>query len=489
MELANPLENEFAPTTTSQKTAAQKPPRQDRAASRGNVFADKTIPTTASAISLQSAQDNLWDQPTVVTANTVPSADWNHPQDNFSPAPTQSPYPQQYPQQNQHYPLYQYNPYNQQQPVNQYPTSQNQFDPTMLQAWIQQQQQYAQSYGANPTFGAMGNNPYQQQIQYQFGSQFGAQPYPDPYNLAAYQNEQNPPDNNTIYQALLMQEMQRRQAEEAKERGQGQEQNESDESKKEEQKKAADAWTSNRLMPVKISSPLGETMWDCFKTISPFCTPTGPDKGCGQPLVNKSWLDHPHYFGGFVGTIYGSKDLVSGAIKQKDGGTGGILYGYNLNEYWGIESRLHFSSIDIYDTDAIVEQIRALNPNYIATSRARELTIIDFAVQYYPLGNAKWKPYFKYGLGAGHETFIDSWGNKHSETAVSMPLGVGLRYWWNERLAIQADIIDNVVFGKGITKTNGNVSFAVGLTYSFGADTKKRPVQYWPARPSMGSKW
>jgi len=68
-------------------------------------------------------------------------------------------------------------------------------------------------------------------------------------------------------------------------------------------------------------------------------------------------------------------------------------------------------------------------------------------------------------------------------------LGVGVRYWWNERLALQADLIDNVVFSSGIAKTQNNFAFTIGLTYSFGSGKKKHPVHYWPATPSMGSKW
>jgi len=249
------------------------------------------------------------------------------------------------------------------------------------------------------------------------------------------------------------------------------------------------------LVPVRVTSPLGETLLVGAKTISPFSTPPGPDKGVGMPLVHKSWLDRPYYFGGFVGYASGS-ELVSNMIEQKSGGTGGLTFGYNFNDYWGLESRLHFASIDIRDTDTarrlFTENFQEQFPGMTVppfSTRTNELTIFDAAVHYYPLGNAKWRPYFKYGLGIGRQRFVNTFGYENTADIVTMPLGVGMRYWWNERIAIQADLIDNVVFASSIAKTQHNVGFTVGLTYAFGSGRRVNPVHYWPHTPSMGSKW
>ena len=302
------------------------------------------------------------------------------------------------------------------------------------------------------------------------------------------------PDHSAMYQAFLLQELARRQAEEAQTRASNA-RNQMEETG-EAQPQAAPQWTMDNLVPVRITSPLGETMLAGARVISPFTTPTGPDKGVGMPLANRSWLDHPWYFGGFVGGISGSRELVSGMIEQKFGGTGGFTFGYNFNDYWGLESRLHFASIEIRDTEH-ARQIFETNfleqfPGTMLpplTTRKNELTILDAAVHYYPLGNAKWRPYFKYGLGVGRQRFVNTFGHENKADIVTMPLGVGVRYWWNERLAIQADLLNNVVFASGVAKTQHNVSFTVGLTYAFGSGRQRTPVHYWPATPSMGSRW
>lgn len=297
--------------------------------------------------------------------------------------------------------------------------------------------------------------------------------------------------NPVLLQAMLQQEaIRHRVALEAEE--------EEEERKRREEGESEDAsrWSVRQLMPVQVSSPLGNTLWSCVKTMSVFNTPDGPDRGVGMPLATRSWLDRPYYGGLFVGTVSGST-LVSDMIKQKDGGNGGLILGYNMNEYWGLESRLHFASIDIRETangqTAYTSWYLANNPDstYVPplSSRSNRMTILDLAVHYYPLGNAKFRPFFKYGLGFVHESFVDTYGKSQKIDSVAMPIGFGLRYWWNERLAIQADIVDNVIFSEGIAKTQNNWAFTIGLTYSFGTSKKRRPVPYWPYSPSTGSKW
>jgi hypothetical protein len=347
--------------------------------------------------------------------------------------------------------------------------------------------------------------PLQYPLQYQQGTMPGdinsyMNPYAnmyaqygnvaDPYAMGYQRESQAMPDYSPSYQAFMLHEMARRQTEESQKFPKPQDKANND-NDAEEAKKQADAnWTLNNLVPLRVTSPLGETLMVAAQTISPFNTPAGPDKGVGMPLVNKSWLDHPYYLGGFVGSMCGS-ELVSKMIEQKSGGTGGVIFGYNFNDYWGLESRLHVASIDIHDTDYAKQLIEDIYPGIVVlpTTRTNKLTMLDVSAHYYPLGNAKWRPYFKYGLGIGRQQFTDTFGYGQSADIITMPLGIGMRYWWNERIAIQADLTDNVVFASGIAKTQQNIAFTVGFTYAFGTGTRIHPVHYWPATPSMGTKW
>lgn len=296
-------------------------------------------------------------------------------------------------------------------------------------------------------------------------------------------------DPNMLYQALLQQEAIRREVEEEIAAEEAAERAEKEGQEKEDQ------WGMKSLMPLKVSSPLGSTLFSGLKTMSPFSTPQGPHKNCGRPLDGVSWLDRPYYFGGFVGGIDGS-ELVSKLIKQKTGGTGGLNFGYNFNEYWGLESRLHFASIDIKETtygrQVFEDWFKASYPGQTVpplTTRSNQLTTLDVAVHYYPLGDAQFRPFFKYGLGIAQTSFIDTYGQKRRNNTVAMPIGVGLRYWWNPRLAIQVDVVDNILFSRGVTKTQYNWALTIGITYRFGGSSTRRPYYHWPRTPSYGSRW
>ncbi len=349
------------------------------------------------------------------------------------------------------------------------------------------------------TQGGYAADPYAYYAQngglYTAGPYDGASMYDSYGMMEAYQSPAR--QQLALYQAMLQQEAIRREVEAEIEQ---------EEAEEKLRKKAEDEgksplkndakWNMNQLMPVHVSSPLGKSLLSCAKTLSPFNSPKGPHRGVGQPLEVRSWLDRPWYFGGFTGWISGS-ELVDGLIDQKSGAMGGLILGYNLSEYWGLESRVHFTSIDIRETARgrleYEASFMAAYPDVtfvpLLTTRTNRLSVFDVSVHYYPLGNAKWRPYFKYGLGLARESFVDTFGQKYREDTMTMPLGLGLRYWWTENLAIQADLVDNVVFSSGIAKTQNNWAFCVGLTYSFGSSKKNWPTTYWPFTPSQGSKW
>ncbi|MDR0521537.1 MAG: outer membrane beta-barrel protein [Planctomycetaceae bacterium] len=469
---ANPAEDEFFEDNRQAGSLPRHRP----------VFSDrseKVLPKTIRLVSEETAADP-WQPPPQTPPPAAfadfPAGEW--PQNNFTGAFA----PQQFPP--NPYPAY---------PMPGFPVQNVPMQGVPAQGFPAQGGAAMYGYSAEPYPAGMSPygviaDPYQPVAGYQ-----PAYPFSPPLQTAYPADGQSgyPPDYQSVYQALLLQEIARRQAETPPETKPQKEPEEAGA----KQKTADENWTMNRLVPVRVSSPLCETLFACAKTVSPFSSPAGPDKGVGMPLVGKSWLDRPYYFGGFVGQTSGS-ELVAQMIDQKSGGHGGLLFGYNFSDYWGLESRIHFSAVDIYDTEnarkIYEEQYKAAygenSPVPPLTTRTNELTVLDAAVLYYPLGNAKWRPYFKYGLGIGHETY-QTFSSKVSADVVTMPLGGGLRYWWNERIAFQMDLTDNIIFASGMTKTQNNIAFSLGLMYSFGSGGKSRPVYYWPATPSMGSKW
>lgn len=242
---------------------------------------------------------------------------------------------------------------------------------------------------------------------------------------------------------------------------------------------ATNSWNMGSLAPVKVSSPLIDSMWVGAGYMNPFSSVDGPNRGVGCPLELQSWLDRPYYAGGFVGWSGGGA-LVKDLIKQDSGGTFGLILGKNYSYYWGFEGRLHFASLGERLTDA-----GKLLPNAAAIEgQANQITMCDVSAHYYPLGNSQWRPFFKWGFGFAGESFVDATGNRKTHSSGLMPLGLGLRYWWNDRFGLTTELVDNIIFQTNGIATQHNVALSFGLSYSFGANKMRRPTAYWPYTPS-----
>ena len=243
----------------------------------------------------------------------------------------------------------------------------------------------------------------------------------------------------------------------------------------------------------KSSESLSSTTWETLGYFNPLKSPKGPNRGVGGPLMMRSWRDRPFYLGVFGGAMSGG-ELVSSLVDQETGGTGGIIFGWYCDNYWGLESRLHFAGVPSKDTAAgrasYEDWYKSQNDDtgFIPplNSRNNAISMFDVSMHYYPLGNAKWRPFLKLGLGSVNQKFRDIYGVKHSYNSFAIPWGVGLKYWWNERIALQMELTDNVLFAVEEAKTQNNVALTVGLNFPIGKVKRKDPVVYWPITPSAG---
>ncbi len=238
-------------------------------------------------------------------------------------------------------------------------------------------------------------------------------------------------------------------------------------------------------------SPLYDTTRETLCYFNPLKSPKGPNRGVGGPMMMRSWTDRPFYAGIFGGVMFGSQ-LIDNLVDQDCGGSGGVILGWNCDHYWGLEARLFYSALPEKATDfgytKYAEYIRSLGGSYVPplTLESSNMTILDLSVHYYPLGNAKWRPYLTFGLGSVYQKITDLDGSRYSGTTLSIPFGCGLKYWWNERIAIQADLVDNVILSSQYAKTQNNVAVTFGLTFPIGKINKKHPTVYWPQTPSSG---
>ncbi len=96
-----------------------------------------------------------------------------------------------------------------------------------------------------------------------------------------------------------------------------------------------------------------------------------------------------------------------------------------------------------------------------------------------PLGRSALRPYFTIGLGATNVRFTDAFAQEYRLLAFSMPVGIGVKYLWTERLALRVDCTDDIAIGVGNIDTLHDVSLTAGMELRFGGARQL----YWPWSP------
>lgn len=215
-------------------------------------------------------------------------------------------------------------------------------------------------------------------------------------------------------------------------------------------------------------------------------------RGPGQPLLRESWLYRPYSIGWFMGPMYGG-EFVDDWVTQKGGYLGGFRLGWDFHHYWGCEIRLAAGYARIQDSDRAIAAQTALDDLHglapddpwrhrFDESRDSDLGIVgDFSFLYYPWGDSVWRPYFLFGMGAARIGFEDRLSQAWESSALTLPIGVGLKLRWNDWLVFRVELIDTLLVpGKDINAVN-ELSFNAGVEVHFGGPRKA----YWPWNPGL----
>lgn len=185
--------------------------------------------------------------------------------------------------------------------------------------------------------------------------------------------------------------------------------------------------------------------------------------GIGQPLIGTSWRNRPLYFGTFVGGVL-MDDIVRNRIYQNDTTFVGARLGYDFDHFWGLEGRWAFARPDLANGSGTP---------FFPASRDN---FADVSLLYYPLGDARWRPYLLAGLGFTTLRFNNDLGQRISEAVVDVPLGFGLKYFYGPWFTLRFDFTDNLALGNARISGMHNVSLMAGAEFRFGG---RRP-SYFP---------
>lgn len=191
--------------------------------------------------------------------------------------------------------------------------------------------------------------------------------------------------------------------------------------------------------------------------------PNDPERhsGIGQPLSGTSWRNRPWFAGAFFGGAFHG-DLTDN-VRQNNGSLMGLRLGWDLDHYYGIEGRYAFSNPQIMDGAG----------NSLGDSHDY---MMDVSALYYPLGDARWRPYLGLGIGLATYRFRDENDENIHDSAVSVPISLGVKYFYSPNFTLRLDAIDNVTFGSDNFDAMNNFFLLGSVEYRFGG---QRP-SYFP---------
>ena len=148
------------------------------------------------------------------------------------------------------------------------------------------------------------------------------------------------------------------------------------------------------------------------------------DRGIGLPLVEKGWRSQPFSITPFAGVTDGGA-LIRGHVNQEPSFYGGLNFGWDYDHYWGFEKRLGFGALNLSNAD----HQPIVGPALSVTG--------EYRLMYYPLGDARWRPYLTAGVGWSDFYYNDDVGRSHLDTVGMIPFGVGVKYLYTGRIAFR----------------------------------------------------
>ena len=194
----------------------------------------------------------------------------------------------------------------------------------------------------------------------------------------------------------------------------------------------------------------------------------GRHLGFGEPLTGTSWCNRPWHAGWMFGTLFGDH-LTSGETHQGNDIVGGYRLGWDFDHYWGTEARFAFSNVDLFDV-ADPSAVRNVDNQYV-----------DINLLYYPWGDSRWRPFASAGLGWAQFEFTPVDGQTIDKALFTLPIALGVKYFFQNWMALRLTASDTWAFGQGQLNTMHNVMLTADVEVHFGG---RRP-SYFPYSGSL----
>lgn len=193
--------------------------------------------------------------------------------------------------------------------------------------------------------------------------------------------------------------------------------------------------------------------------------------GKGQPLRSTSWLNRPYSFGVETGGLLMASRISSNNTRNNDV-LAAVNLGWDWDHYWGTQFRVAWSTPELSSS---VPSTNAASNNVL---------LYDLSLMYYPWGDSRVRPYYRFGLGLTDIDFINPAGVREDATLLSMPIGVGIKYQTRRWVALRAEAVDYITWGQNSASDMQNFTLTFGVECRYGG----RPSSAWSS-PTQRGAW
>lgn len=201
-------------------------------------------------------------------------------------------------------------------------------------------------------------------------------------------------------------------------------------------------------------------------------------RGIPAPLVRQSWGHRPFSLGVLFGYIDGGA-LIDDWIYQDNGVIGGFRIGWDHQNYWGLEMRFAWASLDTYNGWRAEQAAGYPNAQAIYPGGGNDMFFWDTNLLWYPTGDTRWRPYLAAGMGLATVDFADALGTQWSDTSFALPLSLGIKYRCTDCVALRLEATETFVFGSRPIGFFEDLSVTGGVEWRFGGARRA----YWPWNP------
>ena len=192
---------------------------------------------------------------------------------------------------------------------------------------------------------------------------------------------------------------------------------------------------------------------------------TQPEPVNWLPVLSEPWSQRPLAAGMFTGILWG--DVSMGENVTLDSGLiFGGRFGWDFDERWAWEGRVGFASLNVE------------YPGTVRPSTVADAILWDLQLQVAIFTRPRLKTYFAFGAGMGFFDLVDPYEVAITETVITVPIGLGLKYRYDDWIALRLDFADNLSLGNhssGLSNVH-NLSLVGGLEIRFGGYQR----DYWP---------